>query len=131
MRQGVQSITPARRRTGDRLTLVLHHMGRRSGQVYATPFVAKLTPEGVLISLPYGAGTDWCRHVLAAEGCRLTLDGQEYALTSPAVAPANEAEPLLPATNVQVWRRMGIRNYLALRQSIPQYAHRVATGGAG
>jgi hypothetical protein len=94
---------------------VLHHVGRRSGRVYVTPVVAKLTSNGVLIPLPYGAGTDWCRNVLAASGCTLTLDGQDYALTSPAVIPASEAEPLLPPKNVQVWRRVGIRNYLSLK----------------
>jgi hypothetical protein len=43
------------------------------------------------------------------------MDGQDYALASPAVIPASEAEPLLPAKNVKVWRRVGIRNYLSLK----------------
>jgi hypothetical protein len=49
---------------------VLHHVGRRSGNPYVTPVVAKMTAEGVIIPLPYGAETDWCRNVLARVAAR-------------------------------------------------------------
>jgi hypothetical protein len=51
-----------------------HHLGRRSGVVYATPIDALLTPEGAVTPLVYGPGVDWCGNVLAAEGCTLTED---------------------------------------------------------
>jgi hypothetical protein len=97
---------------------VLHHAGRRSGKVYATPVVAKLISAGVIIPLPYGTHTDWLANVLAADGCSLTLNGQDYALTSPEIRPANMAEPLVPPTNAAVWRRFGIKNYLSMRTAI-------------
>ncbi len=37
---------------------VIHHVGRHSGRAYATPVVAKLTSEGVIMPLPYGVDTD-------------------------------------------------------------------------
>jgi len=94
---------------------VLHHTGRRSGTSYTTPVVAKVTSRGIIIPLPYGEGSDWCRNVLAAGVCSLTMNGAEYALHSPEVVPASIAEPLLPLANVQVWRRVGIQSYLLLQ----------------
>lgn len=93
---------------------VLHHTGRRSGAPYNTPVVAKVTERGIVIPLPYGENTDWCRNVLAAGSCGLTLNGEDYALQSPEVVPASVAEPLLPRPNVQIWRRTGIKSYLLL-----------------
>lgn len=99
---------------------VLHHIGRRSGKLYATPVVAKVTVEGVIIPLPYGADTDWCRNIVAAGGCTLTLNGEEYALNSPEVVPASVAEPLVPSKNAMVWRRIGIQSYLSLKITEPR-----------
>jgi hypothetical protein len=94
---------------------ILHHTGRRSGREYVTPVVAKLTPDGIVIPLPYGPHTDWCRNVLAARGCMLTLDGHDYALMSPEVVTASVAEPLVPPQNAWVWRKFGIESYLMLK----------------
>jgi hypothetical protein len=101
---------------------VLHHIGRRSEKEYATPVVAKLIPDGVIIPLPYGADTDWCRNVLGAGGCNLTLNGEQYTLTSPEVIPASVAEPLVPAINARLWRRIGIERYLSLKRTAPSAA---------
>jgi deazaflavin-dependent oxidoreductase (nitroreductase family) len=97
---------------------ILHHTGRRSGKVYATPVVANLTSHGVIIPLPYGTGTDWCKNVLAAGSCRLTLNGEECALNSPQVVPASVAEALVPRANATVWRHAGIANYLSMEREI-------------
>jgi hypothetical protein len=99
---------------------VLHHIGRRSGKRFATPVVAKLTAQGVIIPLPYGAETDWCRNVLAAGGCTLTLNGEDYGLNSPEVVPASVAEPLVPSKNAMIWRRVGIQSYLSLKIAEPR-----------
>jgi deazaflavin-dependent oxidoreductase (nitroreductase family) len=55
---------------------VVHHVGRRSGAVYDTPIDTQRTDEGsVVIPLVYGPSADWCRNILAAGGCTLTLRG--------------------------------------------------------
>jgi deazaflavin-dependent oxidoreductase (nitroreductase family) len=96
---------------------VMHHVGRRSGRMYSTPVVAKLTPEGIIIPLPYGPNTDWCRNVLAAGHATLTLDGAEYAIDNPTIVGADVAGPLVPAATARTWKWLGIDNYLRLDAS--------------
>ncbi len=103
---------------------VVHHHGRYSGAAYQTPVDARQTPTGVVITLPYGSGTDWCRNVLAADGCRITLSGEELELTAPQVVPASVAEAQVPADIARRWHRQGLAHYLTLR-----VAGRDATNG--
>ena len=93
---------------------VMHHVGRHSGRTYSTPVVAKLTADGMIIPLPYGADTDWCRNLLAAGHGTLTLQGAEYAIQSPTIVGADVAGPLVPAATARVWKWMGIEQYLRL-----------------
>src|SRR5438046_8214286 len=44
---------------------VVRHVGRTSGKPYETPVHAVRTDGGFIVALPYGAGTDWVRNVLA------------------------------------------------------------------
>ena len=94
---------------------VVHHLGRRSGAAYETPVDARRTPEGVLITLPYGSRTDWCRNVLVSGGCRVTLDGDDLALTAPQVVTASVAEAQVPEDIARRWHRQGLAHFLALR----------------
>jgi hypothetical protein len=94
----------------------LHQIGRRTGVSHATPVVAKPVGAGVIIPLPYGSRTDWCRNVLAAGGCSITLNGEELELTAPELIRSSVAEPLVPARNAAVWRRLGIQQYLRLKK---------------
>ena len=93
---------------------VVHHVGRRSGVRYATPAVVTLTSQGAVVPLPYGADTDWCRNVIKAGGCTVTLNGDNVAFTAPELISADAAEPLVPAATAGVWRRIGIKQYLRL-----------------
>jgi hypothetical protein len=61
----------------------LKHVGRHSGRTYTTPLVAKPLGDGFVIPLPYDAGVDWCRNVLAAGTCTLIWNEQEYTLERP------------------------------------------------
>jgi deazaflavin-dependent oxidoreductase (nitroreductase family) len=110
---------------------VLHHIGRRSGATYATPVVAKLTSGGVVIPLPYGADTDWCRNVLAAGGCTLTFGSKDYTLNSPEIVPASVAEALVPSRNAAVWRRFGIDTYLLLKVAVAGSSHVAEAAAVG
>jgi deazaflavin-dependent oxidoreductase (nitroreductase family) len=94
---------------------VVHHRGRRSGAAYATPVDARRTAAGVVITLPYGPDTDWCRNVLAAGSCTLTLGGEDLALTAPQVVPASVAAPQVPTDVARRWQRQGLAHFLALR----------------
>ena len=94
---------------------VVHHIGRRSGAAYQTPVDVARVSDGVLISLPYGPETNWCRNVLAADHCTLTVDGEELALTAPEVVLVPVAEALLPPEKLRQWKREGIAHYLSLK----------------
>ena len=94
---------------------VVRNIGRRSGITYETPVDVARTSEGVLISLPYGPQTNWCRNVLAADHCTLMFDGEEMALTAPQVLLPPDAEALLPTEKLRQWRGEGIAHYLSLK----------------
>jgi deazaflavin-dependent oxidoreductase (nitroreductase family) len=98
---------------------VVHHVGRRSGTAYETPVEAHRAAEGTLILLPYGPVTDWCRNVLAAGKCTVTVDGQDLALSAPVVVPASVAEARVPADVARRWQREGIAHCLWLKDAPP------------
>ena len=98
---------------------VVHHIGRRSGTSYETPVEAHRTAEGTLILLPYGPVTDWCRNVLAAGQCTVSVDGRDLALSAPVVVPASFAEARVPAGVARRLRRQGIAHYLWLKDAPP------------
>jgi deazaflavin-dependent oxidoreductase (nitroreductase family) len=99
---------------GDTRWGVLHHVGRRSGAAYDTPIDAQLTPEGAVIPLVYGASVDWCRNVLAAGGCTLTVSGEDLAFTAPQVVPISFASAQLLPEKARFWRSIGIEHLLSL-----------------
>ena len=100
----------------------VHHFGRRTGRAYQTPVEAYRTAEGALILLPYGPVTDWCRNILTAGQCMVTLDGEDIALRAPAVVSANFAEARVPEDIARRWHRQGIAHYLWLKSGTPAEA---------
>ena len=75
---------------------VVHHVGRCSGRACSTPVVAKLTTDGIIIPLPYGPDTDWCRSLFAAGRATLTLQGSEYEVENPVIVDEATASSLVP-----------------------------------
>jgi deazaflavin-dependent oxidoreductase (nitroreductase family) len=73
------------------------HQGRRSGRRYRTPVLPLPLRDGVLVSLPYGAGRDWVRNVLAAGRATVIRGGRRFELADPRLLDAAGAAPLLPA----------------------------------
>jgi hypothetical protein len=80
---------------------IVQHVGRQSGRRYATPVLATRTTTGLVIPLPFGADTDWCRNVLAAGRFILRWHGRDYALEQPEVREAHAGLRLL-----------GVKHYL-------------------
>ncbi|MEU0936397.1 MULTISPECIES: nitroreductase family deazaflavin-dependent oxidoreductase [unclassified Embleya] len=70
---------------------VLTHVGRTSGATYRTPIDAHPVDGGYLFVLVYGSGSDWVRNVLAADGARLRVGGQEVQLAAPRLVGETEA----------------------------------------
>jgi hypothetical protein len=94
---------------------VLHHVGRRSGVVHHTPIDAQLTQDGVVIPLVYGSSADWCRNILAAGACTLTLHGDELALSDPQIVAMHVAAAQVSPDKARFWRSIGIEHCVSLK----------------
>ncbi|QAY70520.1 nitroreductase family deazaflavin-dependent oxidoreductase [Xylanimonas protaetiae] len=77
--------------------LVLEHVGRKSGKAFQAPLTgfAARDPDSlgvlVVIPLPWGADTDWCRNVRHAGRFAITRRGVRYAVTDLRVVSRAEA----------------------------------------
>jgi deazaflavin-dependent oxidoreductase (nitroreductase family) len=97
------------------LYAVLHHAGRTSGRAYATPVVALRTPDGFVIPLPFGDATQWARNLFAAGGGSLTWLGHEHPIGEPQVIDRLEAGAYLPAPIRFMAARLGLRQFVLVR----------------
>jgi deazaflavin-dependent oxidoreductase (nitroreductase family) len=75
------------------LWAIVRHRGRKSGRQLAVPVAIVTTPDGFIINLPWGAGTNWVRNVLAADGCTLRWKGAEHPAGRPRIVDATAARP--------------------------------------
>lgn len=110
-------INPVARRIGPRLPpmMVVHHFGRRSGRAYTTPIWAFRTPEGFLIVLTYGPGTDWLRNLQATESVTAAARRRIWRLSEPRVVHSHPDQHPLPWLVRRVITAMGIRDFLYLK----------------
>lgn len=72
---------------------VVQHRGRVSGRSLAVPVAVLATPGGFIINLPWGAGTNWVRNVVAAGGCTIRWKGAEHPADEPRIIDAAAARP--------------------------------------
>jgi deazaflavin-dependent oxidoreductase (nitroreductase family) len=98
---------------------VLRHTGRTSGKAYATPVVARPTPDGFLIPLPFGDATQWARNLFAAGGGSLRYAGREHRIAEPQVVGREVGEKYLPRPLRFVAGRLGLRQYVLVRLMAP------------
>lgn len=92
----------------------LHHVGRSSGSLYATPVVAEPAPGGFVIPLSYGTRVDWLKNVQAAGSARLVVDGSALVVGRPEIISAAEAAQFLPAGRNRLLDWQGVSAYLRL-----------------
>ena len=97
---------------------VSRHRGRRSGKRYATPIAIRPTHDGVVLPLPWGEGTDWCRNLRAAGGGVVRWGGAEIEVTSPEIIDAADALPAFNATMRPIVRLTGIKKFLRVRRAV-------------
>ena len=94
----------------------LKHIGRRSGRAYMTPVVAKPLGDGFVIPLPYDAGVDWCRNVLATGTCTLIWNEHTYTLERPEIIQPSQALKAFPLGSRLLYPAGGIKQYLWLQE---------------
>ena len=97
------------------LWAILRHTGRKSGAVYETPLVARPTPDGFIIPLPFGNATQWAKNLLAAGGGSLRFAGREHLIGEPRLVDLDEASAYLAAPIRFVSRRLGLRHWVLVR----------------
>ena len=96
---------------------VLHHRGRQSGRMHATPL--GMRPLGNMFFMPRTFGQDaaWYLNVKAAGWGVATYKGHDYTLIDPQVVDYATAAPAFPRYELLQFRIVGINEYLRLRQA--------------
>jgi deazaflavin-dependent oxidoreductase (nitroreductase family) len=75
---------------------LLHHRGRKSGRIYATPVTGFPRGGWFWLGLAFGKDSGWARNVLAAGEADLCYRGTDYHLVEPTVVDAAEVKSQLP-----------------------------------
>jgi deazaflavin-dependent oxidoreductase (nitroreductase family) len=96
---------------------VVRHRGRRSGKMYATPIAIRPTPDGFVLPLPWGEGTDWCRNLRAAGGGVVRFGGAEIEVNSPEIIDTADALHAFNAPMRPIVRLTGIKKFLRVRRA--------------
>lgn len=99
------------------LWAVVRHRGRRSGKLYATPIAIRATPDGFVLPLPWGEGTDWCRNLRAAGGGVVRWHGTDYEVRDPEVIDTADALPAFSTMMRPIVRLTGIKKFLRVRRA--------------
>ena len=94
---------------------VMYHVGRISGRTYATPVLAMLDDAHFIIPLPYGKDVDWCRNIMAADGCLVEYQGAVYRAADPEIISPEAGLPAFPAWIQDLLRRDETEYFLRLR----------------
>lgn len=92
----------------------IHHHGRKSGRDYRTPVKVFRSGDSYVVSLPYGADSDWVKNVLAAGNCVLATRGQRVRMVEPTVyTDSGQAE--IPAFLRKALKRVNATEFLELK----------------
>ena len=97
---------------------VVRHRGRKSGKLYSTPIAIRPTPDGFILPLPWGEGTDWCRNLRAAGGGAIRWGGADIEITDPELVDAAAAMPFFDAYMRPIMKLIGIKKVLRVRRTV-------------
>ncbi len=97
---------------------VVRHRGRRSGKLYSTPIAIRPTPDGFVLPLPWGEGTDWCRNLRMAGGGIVHWSGADIEVSNPEIIDTADALPAFDSFMRPIVKRIGIKKFLRVRRAI-------------
>ena len=95
---------------------VVRHRGRKSGKLYSTPIAIRPIPDGFVLPLPWGEGTDWCRNLRAAGGGVVHWGGADIEVSDPVIIDAADAMPAFDAYMRPIVKLIGIKKFLRVRR---------------
>lgn len=96
---------------------IIQHVGRSSGRQYRTPVGAEPMPDGFVVALVYGTGSDWLRNVLASGTAVVVHEGQEYPVDRPQVVPLDDVADAFGPEALRPMRVVGVTQALRLRHA--------------
>jgi hypothetical protein len=77
--------------------------------------VVEKVDDGYIIPLPYGAGVDWLRNVVAAARATITSGGQTREVTDPRIVDLAQVAPQLSGRRRRAFERFGIAKAVTLK----------------
>jgi hypothetical protein len=94
---------------------VIRHVGRTSGTQYETPIGPFATDDGFVVPLPYGAGADWVKNVLAEGSAVIVNEGTTYHVDGPELIESDVAMPEIPPRYQWSLRLYKVDQFLRVR----------------
>jgi len=94
---------------------IVHHRGRKSGRMYATPLGVRPAPGGgFVMPLTFGEASHWYQNIRAARWCVITYRGADHTVTAPIIVDRATAGPAYPRYERLALRLIGIDEFLLL-----------------
>jgi len=93
---------------------IVHHRGRKTGRMYATPLGVRPTPGGFVVPLTFGDASHWYQNILAAGSCVITYRGVDHTVAGPTVVDRATAGPAYPRYERLALRLIGVNEFLML-----------------
>jgi deazaflavin-dependent oxidoreductase (nitroreductase family) len=94
---------------------LLHHRGRRSGRIYATPVTAFPRRGWFWFGLAFGQESGWARNVVAAGDADLRYRGTDFHLVEAAVVDIADVKSDVPPAVRYGSALMGVKKTLRMR----------------
>jgi deazaflavin-dependent oxidoreductase (nitroreductase family) len=94
---------------------IVHHRGRKSGRMYATPLGVRPTPSGgFVVPLTFSDASHWYQNMLAAGSCVITYRGVDHTVAGPTVVGRATAGPAYPRYERLALRLIGVNEFVLL-----------------
>lgn len=99
---------------------LIRHAGRQTGRLYETPVQMVSTEDGFVITLPYGAETDWFKNVVASGTATVVHEGETYEVDQPVLV--RDAARYFAPKDQRTQRLFGVDEYLRVTR-VPVMSH--------
>ena len=94
---------------------IVHHRGRKTGRLYATPLgVRPAMGGGFVIPLTFSDASHWYQNILAAGSCVITYQGADHTVSGPMLVDRATAGPAYPRYERLALRLIGINEFVWL-----------------
>ena len=94
---------------------IVHHRGRKSGRMYATPLgVRPAVGGGFVIPLTFSDASHWYQNIQTGGGCVITYRGVDHTVARPTVVDRATTGPAYPRYERLALRLIGINEFVLL-----------------